>query len=102
MHRAKSCVHSLSAGPPKTFNLSSKSLEHEAEPTFAFYECAIPEVEDWLLSCSDDKLVRIWDTSSGDMLADFRGHAAGPVSVPMSPLDRPKLGLAVVCPSQRG
>lgn len=37
-------------------------------------------IQDWLLSCSDDKLVRIWDTSSGDMLADFRGHAAGPVS----------------------
>ncbi|CAE7389018.1 NLE1 [Symbiodinium natans] len=36
--------------------------------------------QDWLLSLCDDKLVRVWDASSGRILADFWGHAAGPVS----------------------
>jgi len=36
--------------------------------------------KDWLLSLCDDKLVRVWDATSGRLLADYWGHSAGPVS----------------------
>ena len=40
--------------------------------------------KDWLVSCAEDKLVRVWDATSGKLLADFWGHSAGVVCTCMS------------------
>lgn len=38
---------------------------------------ALSSCKDWLISCAEDKHVRLWDATSGKLLSDLWGHSAG-------------------------
>ncbi|CAJ1383129.1 unnamed protein product [Effrenium voratum] len=40
---------------------------------------ALSTCKDWVVSLAEDKLVRLWEASSGKLLADLWGHGAGPL-----------------------
>ena len=46
---------------------------------------AISRDDKFVVSCSYDRMVRIWETATGDPLCELKGHVAGVISVAVSP-----------------
>src|SRR5262245_16946241 len=73
--------HNLPARSPEDFHLRIAAA-HRAD---TFNSVAFSPDGRWLASGSDDKTVKLWDTSSGDLIRSLDGHQGSVINVGFSP-----------------